>query len=246
MKQLTIFLALLCAASALAEAAPIPFLNITDGAFSSRHNNVTIQVWNHNGTGGQWSNVYLSSQRLLSPTVTSSPYSWMADSGEYQNQWYCVDLNSFQGGSVWDFYDTADMSDTFGSPAGNYGTIEGLRRAAWLVDTYHDQADNADLRAALQLAVWESVYDGGDPTTTVLDISDGDFKARNFGRTDIVNQASLWFAESAGRSGRGIYGVDGQNVLGRVDPIPEPGTLILLGLGLTVAGVGVIRRRRTA
>ncbi len=47
------------------------------------------------------------------------------------------------------------------------------------------------------------------------------------------------------RSGRGVYAVDGQNMLSRHE-IPEPSTLILLGLGLTAVGEGVIHRRRKA
>ncbi len=244
MKRLLIVPAMLLAFAAVAQSQT-PFLDITDGAFSSRHTNITIKVHQFGPTPG-WTNVHLSSQGLVSGQVNASAYSWMADGpGAYQNQWYCVDLNSFQGGSVWDFYHTATLTEPFGSPAGNYGTIEGLRRAAWLVNTYHDEANTATLRAALQLAVWEAVYDGGDPTATTLDITAGDFRTEGFNNSTVTNKAASWYAESFGKSGHGIYGVDGQNVLGRSE-IPEPGTLILLGLGLTVAGVGVIRRRRKA
>jgi len=242
MKRLLIVPAMLVVFAAVAQSQT-PFLSITDGVFSSRHTSVTIKVHQYGPTPG-WTNVYLSSQGLVSPTVASHPtYSWMEGTG---NQWYCVDLNSFQGGSVWDFYDTAMLTAPFGSSAGNYGTIDGLRRAAWLVNAYHDEANTATLRAALQLAVWEAVYDGGDPTATTLDITSGGFRTDGFNNTTVTNKAADWYAASFGKSGRGIYGVDGQNVLGRVDPIPEPSTLILLGLGLTVAGFGVVRRRRKA
>jgi len=253
MKRLLIVIAMLVAFASVAQAQlGSPFLSITDGNYWTRHTGVTVDIYRYTSPTTQaWSNVYLSSQRLQSPQVNASAYSWMADGpGAYQNQWYCVDLNSFQAGNIWNFYDTHQMTAPTGDPEGNYGTIGGLRRAAWLVDTYHDAANTSDLRAALQLAVWEAVYDGSDPTATVLNLDAGAFRAQNIGGSGvdanaILAKAQSYYGASAGKSGRGVYAVDGQNMLGRTE-IPEPGTLILLGLGLTVAGFGIVRRRRQA
>ncbi len=249
MKRTLIVMAMLVAFASVAQATNgSPFLSISDGSFASNSHLATATVWMHsnNSEGGSWRpNIILSSQRLASNQAVDAGYGWLVGQG---NHWYCADLNSTQAGTDWGFYDTHQMTQPTGTPTGNYGTMAGLRRAAWLIDTYHDDAMGTPItRAALQIAVWEAVYDGGDPSTTELILNEGDFQAHSISASsdDIIAQASTWYAASAGRSGRGVYAVDGQNLLSRTE-IPEPSTLILLGLGLTAAGVGVIRRRRKA
>ncbi len=246
MKHSLIAMCMLVALSS-ASQAQTPFLSISDGSFGPRNTNLTIQVLM---VSGNWQSVYLTAQGLTSAQVADSPYSWMQGSG---NHWYCADLNSIQSGSAWEFFDTASLTAPFGEPVGgNYGTMEGLRRAAWLVDTYHSEANDAAKRASLQLAVWEAVYDnfdGGGNERDAFDHTTGAFQARAAGNAshldDQTGLAGEWFAASHGKSGRGVYAVDGQNMLGRTE-IPEPSTLVLLGLGLTVAGFGIVRKRRQA
>jgi len=240
MKRLLIVLALVVAVTSVAQAhPPLGWFHQSSATYGTVGTSFhTTKIWQYDGSDWGWSssNVDINAQSL---TLTHE-HDYIPG-----GHWYCVDLNAYQRhGDFW-FYDTAGSAVPDGYPAGEYGTIEGVRRAAWLIEKYHDDGlESSQHRAALQLAVWEAVYDN----QATLDLNTGDFRAQTLSSTDwtnTVNIATEWYADSSGESGRGVYAIDGQNLLGRTE-IPEPGTLILLGLGLTAAGVGVIRRRRKA
>ncbi len=242
MKHLVIVLTLLVAFGAVAEATPTPFLSIDDGTSTRIDTNPTAWIRLYGGHD-TWVQTSLNPFTMTSQQIPSS-YSWLLE-----NHWYCVDLNEANVPEpiAWDFYDTATLDEPFGKPSGQgyiYGSIAGLRRAAWLLDTYHgDVSSSPTRRAALQLAIWEAVYDND----LVLDLGDGLFMASaSEGGSPltgaVVDFAVEYYEASYGRSGRGVYAVDGQNLLGRTE-IPEPGTLILLGIVILAGGIGAVRRR---
>lgn len=137
--------------------------------------------------------------------------------------------------------------------------------AAWLYNQYVDTAffDNRE-SAALQLAIWETIYDwdgvsfvGG--TNSTVDLLSGNF--RYLGNpavpgpgidpvitADIVNRANAMFAAWQGQTDtaawyEGTSSPKPQDLVGRAPRIPEPGTMAygVLGIGCWVLG----RRRRT-
>jgi hypothetical protein len=94
--------------------------------------------------------------------------------------------------------------------------------------------------AGLQFAMWELIYDYG-----ALDLDTGNFQYYDEGSyTDYSADARDWAETYLGDGATGVAGyyADGQDLIG---PIPEPGTLLLLGAGLLGAGALAWRKRRS-
>lgn len=153
---------------------------------------------------------------------------------------YCVDLAQSIG-----------VGETSGwnvlSPEANAGII----RAAWLVDRFHGElAPSISQRTAvtaLQLAIWETLADGG---AGAFDLSHGGFAvsyggassgALSLARSFLVDlsQANL---SSFVSSAQWAVHSRRQDQLVFTNPIPEPSSVLLFGLGAGVVALAVRRR----
>jgi hypothetical protein len=149
---------------------------------------------------------------------------------------YCVDLNHFIYPET--YYNVTLNPIT--SSSGNY------LKAAWLMDQYTDVNSTNDQKAGLQLAIWDTVFDD----FTVRSQTDNDIEGwydqyiKTTFDADDVMWSSLGYSYAISDAVRYSDGSKAQDLLIRLDPVPEPGTMLLLGLGMI--GLGAVGRKRYA
>ncbi|MFB3910283.1 MAG: PEP-CTERM sorting domain-containing protein [Candidatus Eisenbacteria bacterium] len=213
----------------------------TSGAFWTEN----LYAWFDTGYAGATGNVFLGG-------VDKGNVYWGAmkmfsdpDATYRIDDFYCVDILSYHadGWRTWTVY------GTFESPippldAQGYASEFGLRWASQLYNTYAagfyatDYTSFKSERAALQLAIWEALYDGGPGYA--FDFQNGDFWV-NTGTNAGIQTMAAGYLDTTGQ-GVGAYYHDGQDLLGHT---PEPATLILTALGLLGGGLASRRRRKS-
>ena len=149
--------------------------------------------------------------------------------GHYVGDVFCVDLDHEIN------LPTEYEVDPLSATALNNGS-----RAAWLYSTYLPSVTSGSAAAALQIALWDVVYDNGDG------LGQGAFRYVSGLGAQTTTLAESIIASSSGQSADGTYfkveGPYGQSMLG---PVPEANSMLLLGLGLALCTAGVLVHRRS-
>ncbi|MBI5706778.1 MAG: PEP-CTERM sorting domain-containing protein [Armatimonadetes bacterium] len=139
----------------------------------------------------------------------------------------CVDLDRNVGSSAFN----VSCTDTFGAGG-------GLEMAGKICRAFFAAAGTSNSKcAALQVAIWEALYDGVANGGATPDFSHGAFKCST---SSVLAQATIYYSAATNPTGNSRYlrptGSKGQ---AQIAPVPEPATV-----GVLVAGaIGLIRRR---
>jgi hypothetical protein len=146
---------------------------------------------------------------------------------------YCVDVNNPISKANNPYTDVILNPITIDS--GNY------LHAAWLMDQYVADATTNKQKAGLQLAIWDAIYDNFKNLTPNIEEEGtiGYFYDHYF--TEAVDNEIMW--SSLGyQYAYTSYSYSAQDLLVQMNPVPEPGTMLLLGMG--IAGLGAAGRKR--
>lgn len=142
---------------------------------------------------------------------------------------YCVDLSN----DMLEQEYNVTLNPITTTTSGNY------LHAAWLMDQNVANATTNFQKAGLQLAIWDAMYDNFTNNTTG---TIGSYYS-DYYQDALSNPADMW-------SSLGYHyayttygtGINAQELLVQLNPVPEPGTMLLLGMG--IAGLGAAGRKR--
>jgi hypothetical protein len=136
-----------------------------------------------------------------------------------------------------------------GNPSSSVQPNAGAR-IAWLINNYGTDAwlatDGNNRAAALQLAIWEVLY---DPFGS-YNIANGNFvMLYSSDHLSLVSYTNQYFTSLGSNTDEAIWydNINLQQSTGQdfaVDPVPEPASILLFGTGLLGAARAAWRRRR--
>ncbi len=228
MKRSFLFLFLLLSFTSLASAETLHFYNTNynygDSVNASYGSTVYEYLW-----AGE---IYMTHDGQAIPFIT-----------------YCLSLQyALEDDPIVEVKDLSTLS----SPD-DPNVLDGVGgKVAWLLNSYAPGVSSNTEGAALQLAIWELLYDEG------FDFSDGLFRVTS-ASAGILSQATEYFNSIGSKTSEAFWydtthsvnrrqELIGQDLGGPkpefISTIPEPGSLLLLGSGLGVFGLAFIRRRK--
>lgn len=230
----------------------------------------TIKINYKNGYGANVGDVYFNGSTI--PNVGAGEF---LTTGDFYSTAYCLefDIDAITGidvtATITDPSSYSPNLDSSNTATGYYST-ESIFYAVWLMDEFSvglgnfdpastsltavDSFTNAEAAAALQLAIWDAVYDfngsnydgHGNGLFGYSETGDINTLYSYFlGSLLTANTASSITNSISGYKVAQIYDTtnqkDGQDIL-VYNPVPEPGTMVLFGFGLL--GFGMLGRKQ--
>jgi len=220
MKAKLFFLGSALTMAAVSQAVPV-YAYSNDGNPSGV--NVSVQYTSVNpanqvtiNTGGSNFNVYAGEMNYKVNNVMTTGL--------------CIDLEQFANTGVQTYQ--------------QYDHVAG--RVGWLLQEL-ESATTGTQRSALQVAMWELVYDyANDGSAFVPNFGAGNFKLISSNDPNVASTATNYlnsmFSSSSNVANYFRYGSDHHQDYVSYNPVPEPATMLALGIGAAFAA----RRRRKA